>query len=235
MEINSIDEFDEWHTSLKRTTTHILFRGQSQSWPLLPSICRETNRNILLEQEKNLLSEFKVLAKDCLHQIPQNDWDWLVVAQHHGLPTRLLDWTSSPYAALWFAVEKASKGKLEPEVWVMSPLEKDYIDSDELQAAQPFSGTRTKLFETSFKIPRVKAQRGCFALMKYLNNTKEGFVPLESNKYLKKRLQRVKINPTRAKSLLHALESKGFTHNKMYPNIDDVAKQVKQLVLGDTK
>ncbi|CAH8188012.1 TPA: FRG domain-containing protein [Vibrio parahaemolyticus] len=232
MEINNIEEFDEWHTSLKRTTSHTLFRGQAQSWSLLPSICRGTNRSKLLEQEKELLTEFKTLAKGCLHQIPRNDWDWLVVAQHHGLPTRLLDWTSSPYAALWFAVEKASQNDVEPEVWVLQPLEKDYIGAEELQDAQPFSGSRTKLFETSFKIPRVSAQRGCFALMKYLDSTKSGFVPLESNKHLKDRMHRVTINPVCAKSLLHALESKGFTHGKMYPNIDEVAKQVKLRVLG---
>lgn len=233
MDINSIEEFDEWHTSLKRTTTHTLFRGQAQSWSLLPSICRGTNRSKLLEQEKELLSEFKNLANRCLQQTPQNDWDWLVVAQHHGLPTRLLDWTSSPYAALWFAVEKTDSENFQPEVWVLNPLEQDYINSEELQTALPFSGSRTKLFETSFKIPRVVAQRGCFALMKYLNTTKNGFVPLESNRHLKDRMHRVKINPTCTKSLLCALESKGFTHSKMYPDIDEVAKQVKQRVLGN--
>ncbi len=86
MDINSIEEFDEWHTSLKRTTTHTIFRGQAKSWKLLPSVCRGTNRINLLEQEKELLSEFKILAKGCLHQIPQNDWDWLVVGKVRTSP-----------------------------------------------------------------------------------------------------------------------------------------------------
>ena len=49
-------------------------------------------------------------------------WEWLALAQHHGLPTRLLDWSKSPYLALHFATYKASLMTRDSVIWVIDPL-----------------------------------------------------------------------------------------------------------------
>ena len=49
-------------------------------------------------------------------------WEWLALAQHHGLPTRLVDWTKSPYVALHFATYKASLMSRDSVIWVIDPL-----------------------------------------------------------------------------------------------------------------
>lgn len=54
-----------------------------------------------------MLDAFKRRARPYIDQIPQNDFEWMFVAQHHGLPTRLLDWSTSPLVALYFAVANA--------------------------------------------------------------------------------------------------------------------------------
>ena len=61
------------------------------------------------DKEKIVFKQFKEQAIPHLGFEPRNDWEWLALAQHHGLPTRLLDWTQNPLVALYFAVEESTK------------------------------------------------------------------------------------------------------------------------------
>jgi len=81
-----------------------IFRGQPIDKPLLPVLGRNKTKGDLLHIEQLLLEEFKRTSLPFIEFSPQNDWQCLSLAQHHGLPTRFLDWTYSALAALWFAV-----------------------------------------------------------------------------------------------------------------------------------
>jgi hypothetical protein len=226
---SSIEGFRSWIQQVKDKTETTIYRGQRKDFPLLPNICRDNKKELLLQNEKKLLTEFKNKAKPYLQAIPKNDWEWLVFAQHHGLYTRLIDWSYDPYVALWFALKETEKNDNRPEVWVMNPLKKDVISN--FDKTRPFSGQRSKVFNSSFRFPRINEQKGCFILFKHIENTKNGFVPIENNKQLRTRINRIRIQNHSATHILSQLNDMGYDNDSMFPNIDKVAELVQQKVL----
>lgn len=85
-----------------------IFRGEGSynTSELLPKIGRDgvvrEEKYHLAQIERIILKQFQLRAITHLPRTPKSDWEWLAIAQHCGLPTRLLDWTKNPLAAAFF-------------------------------------------------------------------------------------------------------------------------------------
>jgi hypothetical protein len=102
------------------------FRGHGDArWALESTLARRfkiagIDQRAWITQESRILRIFKRKAHLFLDHIPddRDSFRWLALMQHHGAPTRLLDFTWSPYVAAFFALENAIG---ESAIWAVSP------------------------------------------------------------------------------------------------------------------
>lgn len=100
-----------------------IFRGHYKArWKLEPSLERIVSEQPLaISIEGKIINEFMRRAHQYLKssQLPKSLIEWIALMQHHGAPTRLLDWTKSPFVASFIAFESAYKEEGEIAVWAM--------------------------------------------------------------------------------------------------------------------
>lgn len=163
-DISSLSEFTyQLETRISDKYRILLFRGQNIDKPLIPNIARHIFKKSREVDEKRMLEEFNVQSVQYLSYLPKNELEQLSIAQHYGLPTRLLNWTENALAALYFAVSKESIKDDNAVVWVLS-LERDsslLINDPNIKV---FEQKELKFFKPSSIIPRVSSQHGWFSL-----------------------------------------------------------------------
>ncbi|MBI1245631.1 MAG: FRG domain-containing protein [Alphaproteobacteria bacterium] len=97
----------------------VWFRGQSSAdWNLAPTIARVPQG---IAAEPLLITRFKQNALALLDTRPGNEWEWLFVMRHYGVPTRLMDWSESPLVSLFFAIGEDFKA--DGAFWCLLPIE----------------------------------------------------------------------------------------------------------------
>ena len=219
---------------LRRGNPKLLFRGQGVDKPLLPKIARGKVRDPeeIEKLEREMLERFRKESVPLLHvQLPQTDWDWLSIAQHQGLPTRLLDWSANALAGLWFAVSSDPPADSEYGVlWVLNIL------PDDLKSPSPttdiFKLKSTYIFQPFHIDRRIAAQSGWFSVHKYAESSGK-FVPLDRNKQYKSRLKKYKIPLDAFDKIRKELRLMGVTQATMFPDLSGLCAEIRSAVLGE--
>ncbi len=139
-----------------------MFRGvPSEKFTLVPKIGRSESGEYSLDREKAMFLNFKRRARLHVGSSALTNWDWLAVAQHYGLPTRLLDWTSNPLVAAFFASSNNSSG-VNAKIFAIK-INSSFVLGEPPQI-EPFDVRQVQLFVPGSLAARIVAQRGFFTI-----------------------------------------------------------------------
>ncbi|GEQ76458.1 hypothetical protein CTTA_3463 [Comamonas testosteroni] len=204
-----------------------MFRGQANSaWPLLPSIARFAKSikgyGSISGLEEHLLQRFRQFAipfKD-FRQLPVIEQ--LVHAQHYGLPTRLLDWSTNPLKALFFAVEDPQNDTIDGAIYMTRP-------ESWMEGTAHISEIKDFLaFFPEVLHERIASQDACLLAFP-LSETDMTITALSATNRPKSLefLQQITIPAAAKRDLRKQLSVLGITHRSVYPGLEGTTRWIK--------
>jgi len=114
---------NSYQSAISRFRSNFVFRGAPRVTHGLETSLQTGG---LESHERHLLTSFRKYAlRSAVHG--DSVWNWLSVGKHHGLPTRLLDWTYSPYVAMHFATENFAHFDEDGAIWCV-----DYHETNQM-------------------------------------------------------------------------------------------------------
>jgi hypothetical protein len=214
MNIVTMKSFEWFHERITNTYNRKtdIYRGVSNiDYELIPKIgwIPKHPKRSRLTIERQIMSRFKERALPYIQFIPRTEWDWIALAQHHGLPTRLLDWSRNPLVGLYFAVEKETTS--DSAIYVLQGYKvlstSKYTSPKECKELEKFVPDRI----TS----RITAQLGVFTVHPKFT------IPYDSDD-----LDKIIIPNRLRKSLKQILDTYGINRASLFPDLDGLASHI---------
>jgi hypothetical protein len=231
------EQFKNWTIDVRKNHGIVSFRGHGSNQFRLRTSLHRLGRRIIERYIQEILLPFRLHAESVLNQHininDRDDYAMLVgLAQHHGLPTPLLDFTASPYIAAFFAfsdaVDSARNGVSNVRVYGLSKvfLERHMSAVVALPYYAPYISPLTVSGRNN---PRVYAQQGQF-LLTNINSFEENIVFLEQ-KACEKYIVAADIPVKFAKDAINDLNFMGLTAASLFPGLDGVCRMMKHQML----
>lgn len=236
--INSIQDFISYTRICENENKIRLYRGQEEeSWSLDSKLWRLVKDSKQIQDfydiEMNIFNEFKnryIEFKD--QSTNYNDWHILSIAQHYGLPTRLIDWTSNPLIALWFAFENQKDNNNDRIVWGLVVKEELLVD---FKNDSPFHGRFVKIFEPHKIDNRITNQKSWFSIQNMhlvrgggdeLPSFSEYNILNEQEEFVY-HLARFIFKNSLRDDILRILDDFGINYLKIFPDLTGLCKQIE--------
>jgi hypothetical protein len=194
-----------------------MFRGHADDrWEIKPSAYRKDARGITSDFH---LGMWKDIAIRFTQPRPANDLEWLVLAQHHGIATNLLDWTSNPLNALLFAC--LSLAESPPNGEVIAINRNFFTEDDNKVLADPFLREEYDaiLIDASSMNARSMAQDSFMSVH-----------PADSPEVTLAdyQIERFEVPASLKAPILSALECLGVSEQRLYTDLGAVASVFKR-------
>jgi hypothetical protein len=207
-----IETFQDFTDKVANNPFPTLCRGQPCDYgSILPRVGRHPCSGDVEEMgklEKHSFELFKLHGAPYLP--PQaDDWTLLAFAQHHGLPTRLLDWTYNPAVALFFAVSS----KLDKDGLIIILHEKTQVDTRLMP--DPFAVKELRVFYPPRLSPRMTIQDGVFTIHPHPTKAVEGV-----------RMSQAIVPARLKKEFIKRLDRLGFSEATLFPGLDSLCRWI---------
>jgi hypothetical protein len=213
-DIKCFEDLHSWIESHSGKTT--IYRGvKDLSFLLVPSIGRYNKKldaAAALKKEKYMLTLFKQQALPYLAHADRGPWEWMAIAQHHGMPTRLLDWTRNPLVAAFFAVTEKHEG----ESVVYAYENNRHVNPE--KKPDPFSVEKVSRFVPNHITPRITAQVELFTIH-----------PSPREPFESKEVSRAVIKDEFRRGLKKTLQKYGIHRASLFPGLDGLCDHIKCL------
>jgi hypothetical protein len=224
--VNDLLEYLQVVGELPKRPKILLFRGQSQTWDLIPRIARtEKTYDEIIAAEGEMLADFKHRAFPYLDYQPEWEHEWMAIAQHHGLPTRLLDWTENPLAALWFAVRDTGIKDKDGIVWTLAVEPESVLRVEEISKFNPYDPPSTRVFRPRHINRRIVAQSAWFTVHKWVR-AKGRFSALNRIDTYKRNIIKILVAQSRFSELRGSLARCSVHEAALFPDLVGLSNQI---------